>query len=436
MLSPSDRTLLLECLRPPEGYQLDQAIGTTYSLDLLALLTAPLAFTFFDWENEDGEITADPLALLEAVRRHAARMTLFCQSGEIKLPPAGQRLNAYLEDSVVEVTASRGGAFHPKLWLLRFVADEAPVLMRLVCLSRNLTFDKSWDVVVVLDGEVIDRQRAFSQNNPLGDMIAALPSLAVRPAPDRAREVAEQLAAEVRRVQWQLPEGVEELLFWPLGLSGREQWPFKGLDERSVLVVSPFVSDGLLKRLGENAKELTVVSRPEELAKLQTATLSSCRAVYAFDPQADEADGQPESSDAPRLSGLHAKVFVIDDGWTGRVLLGSANATNAAFKSNVELLVELAGKKKDFGIDAVLAPGQGKQAGLIDLLQRWIPKEDLVEPAETERQALEAQLDALKHQLAAIALRAQVVAAPSGQFVLRIEADKALPRLDGAKLRC
>jgi hypothetical protein len=41
MLEPDGRTLLLDALRPPLGYQLDAAAGTTYSLDLVSLLTAP-----------------------------------------------------------------------------------------------------------------------------------------------------------------------------------------------------------------------------------------------------------------------------------------------------------------------------------------------------------------------------------------------------------
>ena len=44
---------------------------TTFSLDLLALLTAPLAFTFFDWQDAEGRPNQDPLALLEALRRYA-----------------------------------------------------------------------------------------------------------------------------------------------------------------------------------------------------------------------------------------------------------------------------------------------------------------------------------------------------------------------------
>lgn len=43
MLDPRDRGALLEALRPPPGYVVDAAIATTYSLDLVTLLTAPLA---------------------------------------------------------------------------------------------------------------------------------------------------------------------------------------------------------------------------------------------------------------------------------------------------------------------------------------------------------------------------------------------------------
>ena len=37
MLNPRDRRALLEALRPEAGYTFDRAIGTTFSLDLLAL---------------------------------------------------------------------------------------------------------------------------------------------------------------------------------------------------------------------------------------------------------------------------------------------------------------------------------------------------------------------------------------------------------------
>ena len=86
MLRPDERQHLLELLRPPTGSKLDIAVGTTFSLDLLSALMLPLSFAFFDWEHEDGELVADPLALLEALRRYGDRFTIFCQSGQIRLP--------------------------------------------------------------------------------------------------------------------------------------------------------------------------------------------------------------------------------------------------------------------------------------------------------------------------------------------------------------
>ena len=121
MLGTRERTLLLEILRPPAGYRLRRAVGTSYTLDLIALLTAPLAFTFFDAHDEEGAPMDDPVALLEALRRHAQKITLFCQAGAIAVPRPEQTLLAYLEGSVIEVQPHQPeGIFHPKVWVLAF----------------------------------------------------------------------------------------------------------------------------------------------------------------------------------------------------------------------------------------------------------------------------------------------------------------------------
>jgi hypothetical protein len=227
VLNPRERQLLLENLRPPEGYELSAAVGTSYSLDLLALLVAPLAFTFFDWEDDEGEPTKEPLALLESLRRHAEKITLYCQAGEIALPPYGQRLVAYLERCVVQVKAAHDqGVFHPKIWVLRFVREEEPVRYRFLCLTRNLTFDRCWDSLLSLEGTLLERTNAISANHPLGDFIAALPGLALTPQPVADRKRVEQMANEIRRVEFELPPGVDEIAFHPLGLKQFKRWKF------------------------------------------------------------------------------------------------------------------------------------------------------------------------------------------------------------------
>jgi len=136
MLEPEDRLLLLDALRPPPGYSFDRAVGTTFTLDLVALLITPVAFALFDVEAEDGRIAANPIAVLESVRRFASKITVFTQAGLIRVPPAFRIAYAYLERSVVAVKAPKpGGIFHPKVWVIRFIAPDGDV--RLVRVTKR-----------------------------------------------------------------------------------------------------------------------------------------------------------------------------------------------------------------------------------------------------------------------------------------------------------
>ena len=85
-LTPETRVLLTDALRPPAGYRVEAAVGTTYSLNLTALLLAPLSFALFDQGNADEIGAVDPIRLLEAVRRYADHTTVFCQAGGIHVP--------------------------------------------------------------------------------------------------------------------------------------------------------------------------------------------------------------------------------------------------------------------------------------------------------------------------------------------------------------
>jgi hypothetical protein len=130
-------------------------------------------------------LQSDPLALgdaagarleaLRAVREMAARLTVFCQAGAIHVPAEWRDAFLWLEASVVQVrpVATRA-VFHPKLWLLRFENQDGAVRYRLLVLSRNLTYDRSWDVIAQLEGPVIDRQNAIRENAPLVQFVKAL----------------------------------------------------------------------------------------------------------------------------------------------------------------------------------------------------------------------------------------------------------------------
>lgn len=415
MLKPAEREQLLEALRPPDGYELDAAIGTTFSLDLLTLLTLPIGFASFDWQDDSGRPTAEPMALLEAVRRFAERMTIFCQAGRIAVPKNVERLYAYLENSVYEVTApDRRGVFHPKVWVLRFVGPDKAILYRVLCLSRNATSDHSWDTLLVLDGELTDRQKAIAVNHPLADFVKALPEQALRPLTDDRRVKISQIQDELRRTRFVLPVGVDDFSFWPLGIAGYQQWPFEGRVDR-LLVMSPFLSEDFLEWVKDIGQNNVLISRLESLLALPPERLAPFGTIYFLNPdvRAEEDTGDDASRDLETpLEGLHAKLYVVESGWDAAIWSGSANATGAAFERNVEFMVKLTGKKSAWGIDTLLRQEKGS-TDFRDLLQEFKPGQD--QPViDLEQKQLESQLDTMREDLISARLRAKVAASDGG----------------------
>ena len=405
MLDPQDRVLFTEALHPPEGYELSWAIGTTYTLDLVAAVAAPLAFALFDWQQDDASHGGPgAIPLLEALRRYADRLTVFVQAGRIAVPRLQQFLLSYLDDSIIEAAApTRGGLFHPKVWLLRFAADDAPVRYRFACLTRNLTFDRAWDTAVIIDGLVADRQRAFGVNRPLANFVAALPGLAQRVSPEVDRRVRET-QREVLRVHWELPADIEGLTFWPMGIKGHHRWPLAGRVDR-LLVISPFLGPAALARLTEQGQGHLLVSRLESLQGLED--LGSFQSAYVLDDAADidvNRDDEQDPADHV-LQGLHAKLYVADAGWKASVWTGSANATDAAFGPNVEFLVEFQGAKSRLGIDALLAKDPG-EARFSDLLKPYTEHE--YQPPDELEEGLRARIDEARQALVRAAMVARV----------------------------
>ena len=96
MLDPSARHVYLDALRPPPDFQLDRAVATTFSLDLLTLLAAPLSFALFECDHAEQAL-ANPIAVLEALRRATGKFTVFCQRGRISVPRFEKLLFGYLE---------------------------------------------------------------------------------------------------------------------------------------------------------------------------------------------------------------------------------------------------------------------------------------------------------------------------------------------------
>ncbi|HOL16077.1 MAG TPA: phospholipase D family protein [Bacillota bacterium] len=360
MLSPEARHIYLNELKPPPGYILDRALATTFSLDLLTLLFAPLAMVFYECQEKDFDL-GGRVEVIEALRRVAGRLVIFCQKGRITVPRTATLLYSYLEPVVVEVQPGGEGVFHPKTWLLRFTAEDGPVVYRFLCLSRNLTFDHSWDTVLSLEGVLQERRVGFSANRPLRDFIRALPKLADRELPPQIREHIELLAEEAGRVIFEAPPGFDrEFDFVPSGIPGYRYPRLLGESCSRLAIISPFISPGWLMQLPPARKESFLVTREESVDSLsdqQYGQLSGKFSLHTMHeaaqvPEMETEDEQPESQETNDLPGLHAKLYVTEDGANVVVATGSANATDAAFRGrNVEFMVRLRGKRERCGID-------------------------------------------------------------------------------------
>jgi len=444
MLEPSDRQVYWEPLSPPPGYQLDLAVATTFSLGLQALIMAavPMAFGSLDVQ-EDG--LPDQVQALASLQRVAQRTTVFCQQAQIAPPGRYSRLFSLLEPVVAEVRAPRGGVFHPKMWLTRYTAEGRDPRYRLVVLSRNLTLDRSWDAMFVADGEGGHSPRNYRE--PLTDFVHALPGLCVEELSENRRKQIEELADELPRVRFDRPHGVRRRRHRPIGIGNYDGLRVGWAERR--LVISPFVSDATVEDLLRDVDEGILISREDSLDGLKQETLdnlSHCRIFYWLDDVAEESS----DSDAPEpppgyqpdagegLRGLHAKIIVTERGKHARVLVGSANSTDAAFGNhNVEYCIQLRGYVDELGIDRMLPPEEDDERGDVGLRNMLLtyqrgPNFEPIGPDPTEERIRD-----VRRNLTGLGLGLAIEPAGDGQWDLRIEpteAAEALPQ--DATVRC
>ena len=311
-LHPDVRDLYGASLRPPPGTVFDAAVATSFSLEFETALAIPVTLALFTSESQD-ELLASPLALLEGLERNADRIAIFCEAGRIQAQPQPQsRLCTLLERMIIEVTAPNGGAFHPKIWVLRYRALDPgePTRLRLMILSRNLTRDRSWDLSLSLDG-VVGRRRRFL-NNPLVELVRHLPSLSVIPLPGHVGPLVGQLSDDLQRTDWSLPTRFDAVSFAVNGL-GRSAWRPPSCNRMAI--ISPFCDANALNMLADlTSKEgPRLVSRSEELVSLPPAVLERFAEISVLDELAENEDGEGDDSDdemTTPLSGLHAKAFV------------------------------------------------------------------------------------------------------------------------------
>ena len=100
-----------------DGYVVEYAVLTTYSLDMPSLLSVP--FMLGTMSDLTEASLRSPHLVSEAVNKSAGKFSVFCNAGCIAVPQANSKLYALLERSVVQIALPARGAgfvnFHPKV---------------------------------------------------------------------------------------------------------------------------------------------------------------------------------------------------------------------------------------------------------------------------------------------------------------------------------
>lgn len=365
-----DRRNYSSLLMPPQGYRLDKAIGTTYSLDLEALTSVSICLGLA--EDVDSKLMHNPIGMLNALQKVSDKIVIFCEAGQIKVPAKPTALSILLEKMVVPIAlpkdkqTGRYPAFHPKTWILSYVNDEGDKKYRFTVMSRNLTFDRSWDISFAMDSSTKVNQKR--KTKPLIHFLDYLYDniySTMQEAPKK-RKLIKNMSEELASVSFSLDskEFSEEFEILPLGI-GEKAYPMTKdvlfcTDKNSadstfheLVVMSPFLSESVIsdfniKDRGLTGCKRTLITRRSELGKLKNYDVDNF-SIYALkDEIIDGEDGISDENEEKLKQDIHAKIYIKRKYSDVDLYLGSMNASVYAINKNVEMMLWLGTKNRYF----------------------------------------------------------------------------------------
>jgi HKD family nuclease len=334
----NNRLSYSELLQPDIGYKLDFAIGLTYSLDLEALLGIPVSLGLLD--EVDSELMKSPFYLLEAIRKSSNNLAIFCNAGSISLPHNIQSVYSLLENSVFEVKLPNRQNFHPKLWIIKYKNNEGKSYIKLIVLSRNLTFDNSIDLCVAMQGEIT--RKKSNKNKPIADMLTYVGKYAGKEKKLKILELANEL---LYLKPFNIIHPFEKCEFIPLGIDGYKAENTKLFNYKNdIFVVSPFLSEDVISQLSNASYNKVLITRKDSVT---SSVIKSFDRVYITKDILNNNEFGVKQD-------IHAKLYftITDEG--NYLYLGSANASHNAFHKNVEFLIRLKYKPNCMGFKTFL----------------------------------------------------------------------------------
>ena len=366
--SNSDRTDYGNILMPPKGYKLESAVGTTYSLDLEALTSVAVCLGLS--EEVDSRLMQNPICMLNALQKVSDRLILFCEAGQIKVTSKPTALSVLLEKIVVEVAlpkdkgVGRYPAFHPKTWMLSYINSEGDRKYRFVVMSRNLTFDRSWDISFAMDSSKKVRQKRKSA--PICNFLEYLAFNVNKQCIDylKKRNLIRKMMKEIKDISFSLDSKVfgENFEILPLGI-GEKAYKIENdklfCTQRGnadstfneLVIMSPFLSGSVIADFNLSDRALsecsrTLITRRSELGKLRECDVNNFTIYTLKDEIIDGEDEISDESSDKRKQDIHAKIYLRRKYADVDLYLGSMNASYSAINKNVEMMVKLSTKNK------------------------------------------------------------------------------------------
>lgn len=349
-------------LVPPAGYTLVRAVGTTYSLDLETLMSVCIALGI--QESTDSSLTKNPFAILKSLGGLSEKLLVFCEAGQIAaMPPERSPLMLLLDKMIVpvklrEIKGKGYPSFHPKTWTLQYEDAVGNQYFRFIVLSRNLTFDRSWDVAVSLEGKLTGGRHKSSY--PIVDFLEFLKynCLGGVSMKTEKRRILNALMQNLPFVQFSLEDKRFldfEILPLGIGKTDIEEDPLFKNTFHDLLILSPFVSSGVLRSFDQrymlkNTRR-HLITRTTELHKI-AGKLDTFK-VFAMKDAVVEGEElvSDEESTQVQQQDIHAKMYLMTKGSRSSLYLGSMNASGNGIHRNVEMLLKLSAYRYYLNLD-------------------------------------------------------------------------------------
>lgn len=436
--SAKDRINYGEVLMPPVGYKLERAISTTYSLDLETLTAVSIALGLI--EDTDSELINNPISMLRALQKISDRIVVFCEAGKINLPSKPNALCLTLEKMVVPVTIpydkkiNRFPAFHPKTWLLEYSNEESKKKYRFVVMSRNMTFDHSWDVACSMDGDASSSGGVSAE--PVVDFLKFLRKQLNKELVNYSRQYRDvsYMIKTISNVSFHVENGFSECVVMPMGIGSgsynmASDWLFSD-NFHELVVMSPFLTGSVIENFNDPGKTLTgttrtLITRRSELPKIAGGKASNFDVFVMkddiIDGESSISDGEEQSEQESAKQDIHAKIYVRKKYGTTDLYLGSMNASYAAINSNIEMMLRLRTRNSVLNGEKFLDDIMGEdREGKKNPFERVSP-EDIADVNDT---SLQDCVELLIKKICRIKMSA-TIASNDGKYDVHITADTA-----------